>query len=79
MNSGMLLTLEVDGHGAGSVTRHAWSCCITGPEMGISDATHNEPSMTILSVAAKLKGLPYRHGAHPSAYTFSSFARSALD
>ena len=50
-----------------------------GPELGGSDAPHAEPSRTILSVAAKLEGLPYRQGAHPSAYTFSFFARSVLD
>ncbi|MBV9601768.1 MAG: PHP domain-containing protein [Chloroflexi bacterium] len=49
------------------------------PEMGLSDAPHAEPARTILSVAAKLEGLPYRHGPHPSAYTFSFFARSVLD
>ena len=49
------------------------------PEMGGFDAPQAEPSRTILSVAAKLEGLPYRQGAHPSAYTFSFFARSVLD
>jgi hypothetical protein len=50
-----------------------------GPELGSSDSPHSEPSKTILSVAAKLEGLPHRQGAHPSAYTFSFFARSVLD
>jgi hypothetical protein len=50
-----------------------------GPEFGVSDAPHAEPAKTILSVAAKLEGLPHRQGAHPSAYTFSFFARSVLD
>jgi len=49
------------------------------PEMGLSDAPHAEPARTILSVAAKLEGLPHRQGPHPSAYTFSFFARSVLD
>ncbi|MBV9577969.1 MAG: PHP domain-containing protein, partial [Chloroflexi bacterium] len=49
------------------------------PEMGLSDAPHAEPARTILSVAAKLEGLPSREGPHPSAYTFSFFARSVLD
>jgi len=44
-----------------------------------SHSPQSEPSRTILSVAAKLEGLPHRQGAHPSAYTFSFFARSVLD
>jgi DNA polymerase-3 subunit alpha len=55
------------------VMRHA-------PELGVGDlSTNTEPYTTILSVAARLEGLPNRHGAHPSAYTFAFFAPSALD
>jgi DNA polymerase III alpha subunit len=50
-----------------------------GPELGVADSPQSEPFKTILSVAARLEGLPYRQGAHPSASTFSFFSRSALD
>lgn len=50
-----------------------------GPEFGVGDSPQSEPFKTILSVAARLEGLPYRQGAHPSASTFSFFSRSALD
>jgi DNA polymerase III alpha subunit len=50
-----------------------------GPELGVGDSPQSEPFKSILSVAARLEGLPYRQGAHPSASTFSFFSRSALD
>ena len=48
------------------------------PELGIPDARAGvEPYSTLVRVAGQLEGLPHRYGAHPSAYTFSFYARSS--
>jgi hypothetical protein len=49
------------------------------PELGIPDAGAGvEPYGTLVRVAGQLEGLPYRYGAHPSAYTLSFYGRGAL-
>jgi hypothetical protein len=49
------------------------------PELGIPDAGAGvEPYGTLVRVAGQLEGLPYRFGAHPSAYTFSFYGPGAL-
>jgi hypothetical protein len=48
------------------------------PEMGGSLSASSEPGRTILRVAGQIEGLPYRCGAHPSAYTVSFYGPGAL-
>jgi hypothetical protein len=48
------------------------------PEMGGTLSASAEPGRTILRVAGQLEGLPYRFGAHPSAYTVSFYGPGAL-
>jgi DNA polymerase-3 subunit alpha len=48
------------------------------PEMGGSLSASSEPGRTILRVAGQIEGLPYRFGAHPSAYTISFYGPGVL-
>jgi DNA polymerase III subunit alpha len=48
------------------------------PEMGGTLSASSEPGRTILRVAGQIEGLPYRFGAHPSAYTVSFYGPGAL-
>ena len=48
------------------------------PEMGGTLSANSEPGRTILRVAGQIEGLPYRFGAHPSAYTISFYGPGAL-
>jgi error-prone DNA polymerase len=47
-------------------------------EMGGTLSASADPGRTILRVAGQLEGLPYRFGAHPSAYTVSFYGPGAL-
>jgi DNA polymerase-3 subunit alpha len=49
------------------------------PELGIADAGAGvEPYNTLIRVSGQFEGLPHRHGAHPSAYTFSFYGPGVL-